>query len=76
MTAPRPVDGLHFEQRLGYALPRQEAIDLGRCTKCAESIDTIDMSPLDRAEWAISALCPICYDQIMVDLDEALGDAQ
>jgi len=54
-----------------FGRTRQDAWNLKLCIKCniAPNLVTRD----DEKEYAMSALCPICWDEIFAD-DETLGD--
>ena len=68
MNRPVPLSDLLDAMTRGvFAMPRTEALRLGLCLRCQRPVSAVDLAPEDRAEYAISALCPECYEAITPD---------
>jgi len=56
-------------QRAGFRLTPTEAHKRLVCVRCERNIGS-KWTREDLAEWALSALCPTCWDEIMVAPEE------
>jgi hypothetical protein len=54
-----------------YGRTWAEAQEAGECIACGRPVKPIDLSPNDRAEYDMSALCPQCYDDLADEEDES-----
>lgn len=44
-----------------YGCSRSEAQAAGVCINCKRPVKPVDLTPVDRSEYALSALCPECF---------------
>lgn len=64
MVTWRPVDELPKPE--GFRFTRQEALRLGCCCRCGMDQDPDRLRAMDEwREYQISALCPLCSDELM-----------
>lgn len=47
-----------------------DAIRLGECIRCAETVAPDAWADVDRREYFITALCPTCWDVLFPEADD------
>jgi hypothetical protein len=63
-------DALDALARRLYGCSRSEAQAAGVCINCKRKVNPVDLTPTDRKEYGLSALCPQCFAMLEKEEEE------
>lgn len=57
----------HFTDAIAekvFGMKRSDALKSGICLACKRAVDLTILKPIDQEEYALSGICPACFEEI------------